>query len=293
MEQVSSNKSFNGVIRKYKVTSQKLGGLETNFNVFLPKQAVDGEKVPVLYYLAGLTCNEDTGAQKGGFLRDAASQGIALVFPDTSPRGAGIEGEDKDWDFGTGAGFYLNATSDKYSKHYNMYDFIVEELPSHLSSLPLDLSRSSIMGHSMGGHGALTLYLKNLSSKKYVSASAFAPIANPTKAPWGEKAFGGYLSGGVEEGKEYDATELLGKLGEEKKEVKILIDVGTGDNFYQQKQLLPENLIEARDAAGLSKEQIQVNLHDDYDHSYWFISTFGPSHVKFHAKHLNSLPSKK
>ena len=116
------------------------------------------------------------------------------------------------------------------------YDFIVSELPSHLSSLPLDLSRSSIMGHSMGGHGALTLYLKNLSEKKFASASAFAPIANPTKAPWGEKAFGGYLSGGVEEGKEYDATELLGKLGEEKKDVKILVDVGTGDNFYQQKQ---------------------------------------------------------
>ncbi|GAA5981115.1 hypothetical protein JCM5350_007160 [Sporobolomyces pararoseus] len=293
MEQVSQNYSFGGVIRKYKISSSKsLGGLESQFNVFLPRQAIEGKetKVPVLYYLAGLTCNEDTGAQKGGFLRDAAEQGIALVFPDTSPRGAGIEGEDKDWDFGTGAGFYLNATNDKYSKHYNMYDFIVRELPDYLKDLPLDLSRSSIMGHSMGGHGALSLYLKNLnSSNPYRSASAFAPIANSTKAPWGEKAFGGYLKGGVEEGKEYDATELLKKEEVKGKDLKIFIDVGLGDQFYQQKQLLPENFIKARDEAGFSKDQVRVNLHENYDHSYWFISTFGPSHIKFHADVLNSI----
>ncbi|GAA6059035.1 hypothetical protein JCM10212_001260 [Sporobolomyces blumeae] len=292
MEQVSENYSFGGVIRKYKFESTKLGRLETNVNVFLPEQALKGDKAPVLYYLAGLTCNEDTGAQKGGFLRDAAAEGIALVFPDTSPRGAGIEGEDKDWDFGTGAGFYLNATTEQYSKHYNMYDYIVSELPEKLSTLPLDLSRQSIMGHSMGGHGALTLYLKNLStSRPFAAASAFAPIANPTKAPWGEKAFGGYLKGGVEEGKAYDATELLAQVGQDT-DVKILIDVGTGDNFYKQKQLLPENFIEARASAGLSESAVQVNLHDNYDHSYWFISTFGPTHVKWHADILKKLPSK-
>lgn len=204
-----------------------------------------------------------------------SSAGIALVFPDTSPRGAGIEGEDKDWDFGvfasrsllhsytdpfpsrragTGAGFYLNATAEPYKKHYNMYKFITEELPSFLSSLPIDTSRSSIFGHSMGGHvrlfpspsfssttdplrlsqGALTLYLKNLSSSLYLSASAFAPITNPTQCPWGEKAFKGYLAGGVDEGKQYDATELLKEA--KGKDVKILVDVGTGDQFYKDKQ---------------------------------------------------------
>ncbi|BGO95140.1 hypothetical protein NBRC10512_006424 [Rhodotorula toruloides] len=295
-EQVAENYSFDGVIRKFKATSTSLGGLETQFNVFVPKEALDGQKVPVLYYLAGLTCTEDTAPWKGGFLRDAAAEGIALVFPDTSPRGAGIEGEEKDWDFGTAAGFYLNATKEPWSKHYNMYDFVISELPSLLSSLslPLDLSRSSIFGHSMGGHGALTLYLKSLLSSSpsttYLSASAFAPIANPTKCQWGEKAFEGYLSGGVEEGKEYDATELIGQV--KGKELKILVDVGTGDNFYKQKQLLPENFIAARDAAGFSSKDVEVNLHEHYDHSYYFISTFAPAHIRFHAQILKNAAGK-
>ncbi|BGP03096.1 S-formylglutathione hydrolase [Rhodotorula toruloides] len=295
-EQVAENYSFDGVIRKFKATSTSLGGLETQFNVFVPKEALDGQKVPVLYYLAGLTCTEDTAPWKGGFLRDAAAEGIALVFPDTSPRGAGIEGEEKDWDFGTAAGFYLNATKDPWSKHYNMYDFLTSELPSLLSSLslPLDLSRSSIFGHSMGGHGALTLYLKSLLASSppttYLSASAFAPIANPIKCQWGEKAFKGYLSGGVEEGKEYDATELIGQV--KGKEVKILVDVGTGDIFYKQKQLLPENFIAARDAAGFSSKDVEVNLHEHYDHSYYFISTFAPAHIRFHAQILKNAAGK-
>ncbi|GAA5953547.1 hypothetical protein JCM10213_009319 [Rhodosporidiobolus nylandii] len=291
LQQLAQNYSFGGVIRKYRQeASAALGGLASQFNVFLPKEALDGQKVPVLYYLAGLTCNEDTAPWKGGFLRDAAAEGIAIVFPDTSPRGAGIEGEDKDWDFGTGAGFYVNATAEPWKKHYNMYTYLTEELPSLLTSLPLDLSRSSIFGHSMGGHGALTLYLKNLSSKKYLSASAFAPIANPTQCPWGEKAFKGYLAGGLDEGKQYDTTELLKeKKGED---IKILVDVGTGDQFYQQKQLLPENLIAARDAAGFSAEQVEVNLHQNYDHSYYFISTFAPAHIKFHAAILKGAAGK-
>ncbi|BGP27288.1 hypothetical protein JCM10295v2_006252 [Rhodotorula toruloides] len=295
-EQVAENYSFDGVIRKYKATSSSLGGLETQFNVFVPREALDGQKVPVLYYLAGLTCTEDTAPWKGGFLRDAAAEGIALVFPDTSPRGAGIEGEEKDWDFGTAAGFYLNATKAPWSKHYNMYGFVTSELPSLLSSLslPLDLSRCSIFGHSMGGHGALTLYLKSLlassPSTAYLSASAFAPIANPTKCQWGEKAFKGYLSRGLEEGKEYDATELIAQV--KGKEVKILVDVGTGDNFYKQKQLLPENFIAARDAAGFSPEDVEVNLHEHYDHSYYFISTFAPAHIRFHAQVLKNAAGK-
>ncbi|GAA5913061.1 hypothetical protein JCM6882_005551 [Rhodosporidiobolus microsporus] len=286
IEQTAQNYTFGGVIRKYKATSSALGGLETNFNVFLPKEALDGAKVPVLYYLAGLTCTEDTAPWKGGFLRDAAAEGIAIVFPDTSPRGAGVEGEDKDWDFGTGAGFYVNATAEPWAKNYNMYKYVTEELPSLLSSLPIDTSKSSIFGHSMGGHGALTIYLKNLASNKYLSASAFAPISNPTQCPWGDKAFKGYLAGGVEEGKKHDATELIKEA--KGKDVKILIDVGTGDQFYKDKQLLPENFIAARDAAGFSSKDVEVNLHDNYDHSYYFISTFAPAHVKFHAKVLKS-----
>ncbi|KAK4052617.1 hypothetical protein OIO90_004245 [Microbotryomycetes sp. JL221] len=294
LEQLSSNATFGGKLIKYKhAASSSLGGLPAQFNVFLPRQATGDSKVPVLYYLAGLTCNEDTAAWKGGFIRDAAEHGIALVFPDTSPRGANIKGEEDDWDFGTGAGFYINATSDEYKKHYNMassrsshtYDFVVKELPSLLSELPIDTSNASIMGHSMGGHGALTIYLRNLASFK--SASAFAPISNPTEAPWGHKAFKGYLERGIEEGKQYDATELL-KNTDKSENVNILVDVGTGDQFYQQKQLLPENLIKARDAQGFSQSQVQVNLHDDYDHSYYFISTFAPDHVKFHAEHLKA-----
>ncbi|SCV69363.1 BQ2448_2383 [Microbotryum intermedium] len=282
LEQVSRNVTFDGTLTKYKTTSKSLGGLEAHFNVFVPKRASDSSKVPVLYYLAGLTCNEDTAPWKGGFIRDAAQQGIALVFPDTSPRGANIEGEDKDWDFGTGAGFYLNATDDKYSKHYNMYDFITSELPSLLSSLPIDTQRSSIFGHSMGGHGALVLYLKT--KGQYRSASAFAPIANPTKAPWGVRAFSGYLKGGVEEGQAYDATDLIAQA--KGQDLHILVDVGTGDDFYKKKQLLPENFIEAAKEAGFSQEQVKVSLHEGYDHSYYFISTFAPDHVKFHAKFL-------
>ncbi|SCZ97574.1 BZ3500_MvSof-1268-A1-R1_Chr4-3g07259 [Microbotryum saponariae] len=284
LEQISQNLTFDGTLTKYKTTSASLGGLETQFNVFVPKQASASSKVPVLYYLAGLTCNEDTAPWKGGFIRDAAQEGIALVFPDTSPRGAIIQGEDKDWDFGTGAGFYLNATHDKYAKHYNMYDFITSELPSLLSTLPIDTQRSSIFGHSMGGHGALVLYLKT--KGQYRSASAFAPITNPTKAPWGEKAFSGYLQGGVEEGQAYDATHLIADA--EGQDLHILVDVGTGDDFYKKKQLLPENFIEAAKKAGFSEEQVKVSLHEGYDHSYYFISTFAPGHVKYHAKYLKA-----
>jgi len=241
-----------------------------------------------LYYLAGLECSEDTGAQKGGFFRYATEGGIAIVFPDTSPRGAGIPGEDDSWDFGTGAGFYLDATAPEWSKHYRMYTHIRDEIPSVLkqNDFPLDFSRQSIFGHSMGGHGALTIYLKNIdSSTPYLSASAFAPVSNPTKAPWGEKAFKGYLSGGVEEGKAHDATELVSKV---KGKVNILMDYGDGDKFYQQKQLLPEHFVEAAEKAGHGSNEITSRLQSGYDHSYYFISTFAADHIQFHAKFLNA-----
>lgn len=283
---ISSNKCFEGVLSKYKFRSDALGGLETNFNLFLPK--VDSDvKVPVLIYLAGLTCTEDTGAQKGGFFRDASAHGIALLFPDTSPRGANIDGEEDSWDFGTGAGFYLDATSPKFSKHYNMYTHITEELPTIIrrENIPIDWNRKSVFGHSMGGHGALVIYLNSLkTSSPFKSASAFAPISNPVDAPWGKKAFEGYLKGGVNEARDmYDATELVSKA---RGPLKILIHSGTGDQFYQQKQLLPENFAKAASKNKHPDDIISVNIVDGYDHSYYFISTFASEHIKFHTLQL-------
>jgi len=243
--------------------------------------------VPCIIYLAGLTCTEDTGAQKGGFLRSASAENLSVLFPDTSPRGAGVDGEDDSWDFGTGAGFYLDATVPKFSANYNMYSFITTELPEVIlnAKLPVDWSRKSIMGHSMGGHGALVLYLRALhSSSPFQSASAFAPIANPIKAPWGVKAFSGYLKGGIEDAKDvYDATELIKTINGP---LKILVDSGKDDQFYKQKQLLPENFLQVvSERGGLG--DVSVRLWDGYDHSYYFISTFADEHVHYHARYLN------
>ncbi|TFL06382.1 carbohydrate esterase family 1 protein [Pterulicium gracile] len=289
LTKLSSNKSFEGELTKYKFKSAALGGLDAQFNLFLPKTASTG-KVPVLIYLAGLTCTEDNGAQKGGFLKEAATAGIALLFPDTSPRGAGVEGENEDWDFGTGAGFYLNATNPKYSVHYNMLTHVTLELPQIIEAagIPIDFNRQSIFGHSMGGHGALTLYLASR-TKQYRSASAFSPIANPTQCPWGEKAFKGYLQGGIEEAKKagYDATELIKQRGKDEP-VHILVDYGTGDDFYKKDQLLPENFLKAARDAGHDEFQVRVRSHADYDHSYFFISTFASDHVHFHANFLKA-----
>ncbi|KAJ3483135.1 hypothetical protein NLI96_g6515 [Meripilus lineatus] len=320
LEKLSSNKVFDGDLVKYKFKSTALGNLDANFNIFIPAHASKG-KVPILVYLSGLTCTEDNGAQKAGFLGPAAKEGIAILFPDTSPRGAGIAGEDDDWDFGTvsyivhclmcrvydtirydairvcglygavGAGFYLNATNPKYEKHYNMLTHVTKELPEVIqqAGLPIDFSRQSIFGHSMGGHGALTLYLSSIFEgvKQYRSVSAFSPISNPTKCPWGEKAFKGYLQGGVEEAKErYDATELISKIP--KAPVHILIDYGTADNFLKQGQLLPENFLKAARDAGFDEVQVRVRSQDGYDHSYYFISTFGADHVHFHANFLKA-----
>lgn len=281
----SENKVFDGVLTKYAFTSSALGGLETKVNVYVPPKASASAKAPVLYFLSGLTCTEDNAAQKGSFFEAAAKEGIALVFPDTSPRGAGIEGEDESYDFGTGAGFYLNATKAPWSKNYHMYDFVTRELPQKLkeSDIPLDHARTSITGHSMGGHGALIIYLRELGT--YRSASAFSPICHPTACPWGEKAFNGYLEGGVEAGKAYDATELLGNLDASAK-VDIYVDCGLADNFYKQNQLQPEALVEA--AKKSNKSSVEVHLREGYDHSYFFISTFGPEHIRWHAKFLRA-----
>ncbi|KAL7276082.1 hypothetical protein RUND412_000929 [Rhizina undulata] len=252
-------------------------------NLYLPPVALSNpaKKVPVLFYLSGLTCTGDNCAEKGGFQATASKLGIAIVYPDTSPRGANIAGEEESWDFGTGAGFYVDATEEPWRANYNMYTYISEELPSELwkEFEVLDKTRVGITGHSMGGHGALTLFLKN--PGKYLSVSAFAPISNPINCPWGQKAFSGYF-GPENKAKwaEHDATELVKKW---QGPLEVLIDVGTGDNFYKQKQLLPENFEAAAKEKGLDAV---VRYQEAYDHGYYFISSFAEEHVQWHAKYL-------
>lgn len=244
--------SFGGTLYKlsHKSTST---GTEMNVNIFLPPQALQSKtKVPVLLYLSGLTCTPDNCAEKGFFQHGCAAKGVALVLPDTSPRGLNYPGETDSWDFGAGASFYVDATTEPWKKGYQMETYLTKELPEALFKDEefgryLDGERVSITGHSMGGHGALTLYLKH--PGMYKSVSAFAPIANPSRCPWGEKAFTGYLGTDREEWKKHDATELV--KGWKGGELKMLVDVGTGDKFYQEKQLLPENLREAVKGAGL------------------------------------------
>ncbi|KAI6712762.1 hypothetical protein JHW43_004729 [Diplocarpon mali] len=256
-------------------------GCTMALNLYLPPNSSSSAKVPVLIYLSGLTCTGDNCAEKGFFQSAASQKGIAVVFPDTSPRGLNIQGEDDSYDFGSGAGFYIDATASPWSENYRMESYITSELPKALFSSfsELDSSRMSITGHSMGGHGALTLFLKN--PGMYKSVSAFAPISNPSQCPWGEKAFKGYLGDDREAWKKHDATELMKTW---KGEFEALVDVGTGDNFYKQKQLLPENLVEAAEKSG--KKGLEVRYQDGYDHSYFFISTFATDHVNYAAKYL-------
>jgi len=256
---------------------------DMTFSIFLPerKQRKDPNP-PVLYYLSGLTCTDENVRTKSHFAQEAGRVGLAVVFPDTSPRGVTIEGQDESWDFGSGAGFYVNATESKWSKHYKMYDYVTKELPQFIEAMfPVDSSRKSITGHSMGGHGALISHLKN--PGVYTSVSAFAPICNPTQCPWGDKAFNGYL-GSVEAGKAYDATELM--MTYQGPKAPILIDQGTADGFLKG-QLLPENLAVA---AAKANYPISLNMRPLYDHSYYFISTFMRDHVDFHARALQCAP---
>ena len=276
--QVSNTKVNGGYLKQVKHFSSS-NQCEMTFSIFIPEDATrTAPPPPVLYYLAGLTCTDENGRTKAAVYEEAAKYGLAVVFPDTSARGCNIEGEDESYDFGSGAGFYLNATTDKWSKNYNMYDYITKELPDFLDAhFSVDSSKTAISGHSMGGHGALTLHLKN--PGKYQSVSAFAPICNPTQCPWGEKAFTGYL-GSVDAGKAYDACELMktydGPI------VPILVDQGTSDNFLHN-QLKPENL---RVACGDKGYPLQLRMQTGYDHSYYFISSFMKDHIQFHACNL-------
>ncbi|MFN0003225.1 MAG: S-formylglutathione hydrolase [Pseudohongiellaceae bacterium] len=279
LEQISANRIFSGKQIKFKHKSSVLG-CDMIFSVYLPPNAKPGSKVPVIYWLSGLTCTDDNFVQKAGAQQYAADAGVAIVCPDTSPRGEGVPGDpDKAWDFGLGAGFYVNATQTPWAKHYHMYDYITKELPDVLarSDLPLDTSNCSIMGHSMGGHGALTIALKN--PGKYKAVSAFSPISSPMNCPWGEKALGNYLGSNKNTWADYDTCALLARAEEK---LHILVDQGQDDNFLLN-QLKPELLQAACNAA---KHPLTLRLHAGYDHSYFFIASFIADHIAHHADAL-------
>jgi S-formylglutathione hydrolase len=246
------------------------------FGVYLPEAAVRGEKCPVLYWLSGLTCTEQNFISKSGAQRYAADHGLIIVSPDTSPRGADVA-DDPAYDLGQGAGFYLNATQQPWAKHYRMYDYVVDELPALIEAHFPATDARSISGHSMGGHGALTIALRN--PGRYRSVSAFAPIVAPSQVPWGEKAFTAYLGEDRQAWKQYDTVELLTAASER---LPLLVDQGDSDEFLHN-QLKPELLRAACEAAG---HPLQFNVRPGYDHSYYFIATFIGEHLAYHANAL-------
>ena len=250
-----------------------------NFHIYFPPSPSPSHKFPVLYFLSGLTCTDENFIFKSGAQRAASAEGVALVAPDTSPRGLNVEGEADSWDLGVGAGFYLNATQEKW-KNWRMYDYVVKELPKLLSdNFPqLEISKASIFGHSMGGHGALTIFLKN--QDKYKSVSAFAPIANPINCPWGQKAFSNYLGDNKSEWEDYDATRLVTKFPNVSST--ILIDQGEDDKFLPD-QLLPHKFEEACKKANVP---LLLRFQPGYDHLYYFIATFIDDHIRHHAQAL-------
>jgi S-formylglutathione hydrolase len=268
---------FGGTIGVYSHPSKEIGA-EMKFSVYVPPAAKD-RRVAVLYFLAGLTCTEETFMIKAGALRLAAELGLIVVAPDTSPRGLGLPGEDDDWDFGTGAGFYIDAEAEPWRRNYRMYSYVTKELPSIIeASFPADKDRRGVFGHSMGGHGALVVALKN--PQAYRSVSAFAPISNPSSVPWGIKAFGNYLGSDRARWADWDASLLMSKG---RFPASILVDQGMRDQFLET-QLRPEAL-EA--AAKHSGQSLTLRRHEGYDHSYWFIQSFIEDHMRWHAERLN------
>ena len=278
LEQVSANAMFGGKQFKFKHHSSVLK-CDMVFSVYLPPQA-DSINVPVIYWLSGLTCTDDNFVQKAGAQQYAAEAGVAIICPDTSPRGEDIPDDPEAvYDFGLGAGFYVNATQAPWSDNYHMYDYVTRELPEALvgSDLPLDVENCSIMGHSMGGHGALTIALKN--PGKYKAVSAFSPICSPLNCPWGEKALGNYIGDNRQDWKQYDACSLIGKAEER---LHILVDQGQSDDFLRG-QLKPVLLQQACQEAD---HPLTLRFQADYDHSYFFIATFIEDHINHHASAL-------
>jgi S-formylglutathione hydrolase len=280
-ELLNEHACFGGTQRFYQHDSREIG-LTMRFSVFLPPQAQQGP-VPALIYLAGLTCNEETFMTKAGAQRLAAGLGLALIAPDTSPRGANVPGEAESWDFGVGAGFYLDATQAPWSQNYRMESWLTAELlPLLIGALPLDAGRIGIFGHSMGGHGALTLALRH--PGRFKSLSAFAPICAPSQCPWGQKAFTGYLGADEAGWLAHDATALMGKLASTPYPGGILIDQGLADKFLG-KQLHPDLFEAACAAAG---QPLTLRRHAGYDHGYYFIATFMADHLQHHARLLGA-----
>ncbi len=278
METLSSNKIFAGQQIKFSHYSSSLK-CKMSFSVYLPPQAQE-KSVPVIYWLSGLTCTDDNFVQKAGAQRYAAQAGVAIICPDTSPRGEGIPDDPEgNYDFGLGAGFYVNATQAPWAENYQMYSYITEELPALLkaSELPLETEKASIMGHSMGGHGALTIALKN--PRKYQAVSAFSPICSPLNCAWGKKALSNYIGEDKKAWQQYDACFLISEAQEK---LPILIDQGDADDFLEE-QLKPELL---QKACQESDHPLTLRLQAGYDHSYFFIASFIGEHIAHHAQYL-------
>ena len=278
VNRVSRAKLFGGWTETYEHESDVCGA-PMRFAVFLPPAAENG-RVPTLYWLSGLTCTEENFTVKAGAQRTAAELGLALVAPDTSPRGLRLPGEDDDWDLGTGAGFYVNATQPPWEGHYSMFDYVNDELPAVIEeNFPVIPGRRSVSGHSMGGHGALISALRY--PERFASVSAFAPICAPSQCPWGQKAFNHYLGPDRELWKEYDATCLV--AGATKK-IPLLVDQGGADPFLAE-QLKPELL---QQACKNAEHPLTLNMREGYDHGYFYISTFIDEHLRYHAEALAS-----
>lgn len=278
IEKVAENRCFEGIQGVYSHQSEYCNG-PMRFALYRPPQALAGQACPVVTFLSGLTCTEENFTVKAGAQRVASELGLILVAPDTSPRGQNLPGEDDSYDFGSGAGFYLDATQEPWSKAYRMYSYITKELPEVLkANFEADWSRQGITGHSMGGHGALTISLRN--PGRFRSTSAFSPIVSPMNCPWGEKALGGYLGPDRAAWREYDACALIedgARLPD------LLVDQGGADNFLEE-QLKTPLLEQACADAGISAT---IRMQGNYDHSYFFISTFMADHIAWHAARLN------
>jgi S-formylglutathione hydrolase len=277
LELISQHACFDGSQRFYRHDSSAIG-LPMRFSIYLPPGA-ETSKLPVLFYLAGLTCTEETFAAKAGAQRIAAREGMILVSPDTSPRGANVPGESDNWDLGAGAGFYVDATREPWAPHYRMYSYILELRELVMANFPADPTRTGIFGHSMGGHGALVMALRN--PALFRSVSAFAPICAPIHSPWGEKAFGAYLGTDEAAWRSYDATELMSGMQAPFPQG-ILIDQGLADKFLAE-QLHPDAFEQACRKAG---QPLELRRHPGYDHGYYFISTFVEDHLRFHRERL-------
>jgi S-formylglutathione hydrolase len=278
LETISTNASFGGAQGVYRHASAATG-TDMTFSVFVPEAASAGDKMPVVWYLSGLTCTHANVTEKGEYRRACAELGLIFVAPDTSPRGEGVADDpDGAYDFGLGAGFYVDATEQPFARNYRMWTYVTEELPALVAAqFPADMARQSIMGHSMGGHGALTIGLTH--PDRYRAVSAFAPIVAPGQVPWGEKALGGYLGPDRAAWRRHDAVALI----EDGARVKdLLVDQGAADGFLEG-QLKPELLAKACADAGID---LTLRLQPGYDHSYYFISTFMADHLRWHAERL-------